>query len=95
LPTVDPTGYEVARMKAAGESPSDGPGGDRCDRDQRSRCTASVWLGSFGAGLILSRLLHAWGLLAGTGLFGRVAGTLLMRHLLGAQALACIIRAWR
>jgi uncharacterized protein len=51
----------------------------------------AAWLWAFGAALVASRLLHAYGLLVGKGLFGRVAGTLLGLALLGAEAAAC---AW-
>lgn len=54
-----------------------------------------LWLWALGVALVLSRALHAWGLLRATGLAGRVAGTLLTLLVLGAQALAAVIFAWR
>ena len=51
----------------------------------------SVWLWAFGGALVVSRLVHAWGLLLGKGLFGRIAGTLMMLFVMSAQAVACLV----
>ncbi len=48
----------------------------------------AVWLWAAGCSIVISRLLHAWCLLLGKGLFGRVSGTLLMLLVLSAQAAA-------
>jgi uncharacterized protein len=52
------------------------------------------WLWSLGTALLLSRSLHAWGLL-GAARPGRFAGTLLTLLVLGAQALAALALALR
>jgi uncharacterized protein len=56
---------------------------------------ATGWLWALGVAAVLSRGLHAWGLLGASGMFGRVSGTLLTCFVLGAQALAALILAWR
>jgi uncharacterized protein len=53
------------------------------------------WLWALGGALVLSRVLHALGLLVASGLAGRVAGTLMTLLVLGAQALAAVVLAWR
>jgi uncharacterized membrane protein YecN with MAPEG domain len=53
------------------------------------------WLWGLGAALLSSRVLHAWGLLGASSLFGRVSGTLLTLFVLAAQALAALVLAWR
>ncbi len=50
----------------------------------------TAWLWAIATALLLSRLLHAWGLLIGPGMFGRVAGTLICLFTLSCQALACV-----
>lgn len=54
-----------------------------------------AWLWGLGAALVLSRSLHAWGLLGASGSFGRVAGTVLTLLVLGAQALAILALVFR
>ncbi len=53
------------------------------------------WLWALGASALLSRGLHAWGLLGASSMVGRVSGTLLTCFVLGAQALAALVLAWR
>jgi uncharacterized protein len=52
------------------------------------------WVWALGAAALASRVLHAWGLLAASTMFGRVSGTLLTLFVLAAQALAALVLAW-
>ena len=55
----------------------------------------ATWILVFGCTILTSRLLHAWGLLLGAGLFGRFGGTLLMLMLLTGQGLVGLWIFWR
>jgi uncharacterized protein len=55
---------------------------------------AVVWLHAFGATLLISRVLHAWGLSQSRGTsFGRFAGTLVTWLVILAMAAVLLVRA--